>query len=395
MAVAERSNGPLRGMRVVEVATFIAGPFAARLLADLGADVIKVEQPGRGDPFRGFAGGDYGPHFIAYNVNKRSIALDPRSKTGQTVMRTLLQRADVFIENFRPGVMARMGLNYEAVRDWNPRLIYCCISGFGQSGPYRDRPSYDGVGQGMSGLTSQLVAPDRPRVVGPAFSDCMTGMTAAYAILAACAARERTGEGQLIDISMVAATAGFLASEISNFFQTGEPGDPRVRARVSQSFALPCKDGRMITVHVSGSDKFTAGLLRAVGRLELLDEPRFATRAARVAHFDKLEDVLQGEFRKRTRSEWEPILQENDVPYAPVYGFEDMFEDPHVQHLELKLRTSHPLRGELSTIAPAPRFSATPWRDLQPPPLLGEHTEEVLAELGLDELREVLRDELA
>jgi crotonobetainyl-CoA:carnitine CoA-transferase CaiB-like acyl-CoA transferase len=382
------SDGPLRGLRVVELATFIAGPFTARLLADLGADVVKVEQPGTGDPFRGFAGGNYSPHFIAYNVNKRSIALDPKTEAGAQVMRKLLECADVFVENFRPGVMARLGLEYETVKDWNPRLIYCSVSGFGQSGPYRDRPSYDGVGQGMSGLTAQLVTTDRPRIVGPAFSDCMTGMTAAYAILAAVAALERTGHGQFVDVSMVAATAGFLASEISNFFQTGEPGDPRVRARASQSFALPCRDGKMLTVHVSGSDKFTVGLLKAVGRLELLDEPRFATRPDRVEHFDELEDILQAEFKKRTRAEWEPILQEHDVPYAPVYSFEDMFADPHVQHLGLKLTTRHPDKGEVGTIAPAPRFSATPWGGLRAAPLVGEHTREILAEIGLSELHE-------
>lgn len=379
------SDGPLKGLRVVELATFIAGPFTARLLADLGADVIKVEQPGTGDPFRTFSAGAYSPHFVAYNVNKRSIELDTHSDPGKLVTQRLLERADVFVENFRPGVMARMGLDYATVRNWNPRLIYCSITGFGQSGPYRDRPSYDGVGQGMSGLTSQLMTPDRPRVVGPAFSDCMTGMTGAYAILAAVFARQQTGVGQHIDLSMVASTAGFLASEVSNFFQTGEPGDPRVRARASQSFALPCKDGKMITVHVSGSEKFTIGLLRAIGRPELLEERRFATRPDRVKNFDELEDLVQSEFRKRTRAEWEPILQAHDVPYAPVYTFEDLFADPHVQHLGLRLATAHPERGSLGTVAPAPRFSGTPWEGLQAPPTVGQHTAEILAELGLDE----------
>jgi len=178
-------------MRVVELATFIAGPFAGQLLADMGADVVKVEQPGQGDPFRNFAGGLYGPHFVAYNRNKRSIAVDTRPDAGKQIVRRLLERADVFLENFRPGVMARMGLDYHTVREWNPRLIYCSVTGFGQSGPYRDRPSYDGVGQGLSGLTAQLVDPDRPRIVGPAFSDCITGMTAANAILAAWVARDK------------------------------------------------------------------------------------------------------------------------------------------------------------------------------------------------------------
>ncbi|HLG72861.1 MAG TPA: CaiB/BaiF CoA-transferase family protein [Chloroflexota bacterium] len=383
------SSGPLKGLRVVELATFIAGPFASRLLADLGADVIKVEQPGAGDPFRTFSGGGYSPHFVAYNVNKRSITLDTHSEIGKLVMRRLLERADVFVENFRPGVMARMGLDYECVKDWNRRLIYCSITGFGQSGPYRDRPSYDGVGQGMSGLTGQLVTADRPRIVGPAFSDCMTGMTGAYAILAAVYARQQTGQGQYIDLSMVAATAGFLASEVSNYFQTGEPGDPRVRARASQSFALPCADGKLITVHVSGSEKFTIGLLEAVNRLDLLEDERFKTRPDRVKNFDAFEELLQAEFRKRSRAEWEPILQEHDVPFAPVYSFEDMFADPHVQHLGLKLDTTHPEKGALSTIAPAPKFSATPADGHQPPPTIGQHTAEILQELGLQDLPRV------
>ncbi len=383
------SDGPLRGMRVVELATFIAGPFAGQLLADMGADVVKVEQPGQGDPFRNFAGGLYGPHFVAYNRNKRSIAVDTRPDAGKQIVRRLLERADVFLENFRPGVMARMGLDYHTVREWNPRLIYCSVTGFGQSGPYRDRPSYDGVGQGLSGLTAQLVDPDRPRIVGPAFSDCITGMTAANAILAAWVARERTRKGQHVDVSMLAATAGFLASEVSMFFQTGDRGDARTRARLSHSFAFRCGDGKLISVHCSAPVKFFEALLRAVGRVDLLEEADFATRTARIAHFDELEDVLGTEFAKRPRAEWAAILEERDVPYASVYTLDEVFADPQVQHLGLELRQTHPTQGKLGTIAPAARFSDTPWQNLQPPPTVGEHTDEILEELGLAHLREV------
>ena len=373
---------------MVELATFIAGPFAGQLLADMGADVIKVEQPGTGDPFRAFAGGLYGPHFVAYNRNKRSLAVDIRSESGSLIIRPLLERADVLLENFRPGVMARAGLGYDTVREWNPRLIYCSVSGFGQSGPYRDRPSYDGVGQGLSGLAAQLLDPERPRIVGPALSDCMTGMTAANAILAAWVARQRTGRGQHVDVSMLAATAGFLASEVSMHFQNSEAGDWRTRARLSHSFAFRYADGKLLTVHCSAPVKFFEALLRATGRQDLLERAEYASRSDRIEHFDELEDALAAEFGKRPRAEWAAILEAHDVPYAPVYGLEEVFADPQVRHLGLELRQRHPTEGELGTVAPAARFSDTPWHNLQPPPTVGEHTGEILEELGLAHLRQ-------
>jgi crotonobetainyl-CoA:carnitine CoA-transferase CaiB-like acyl-CoA transferase len=377
--------GPLAGLRVVESASFITGPYCGQLLADLGADVIKVESPDGGDPFRSFAGSLYAPHFVAFNRNKRSLSLDLRSERGTVVMQKLLERADVFIENFRPGVMDRLGFGYERVREWNRRLIYCSISGTGRSGPYVERPSYDTVGQALSGMLSQLVEKERPRIVGPAFSDGITGLTVAYAILAALFARERTGQGQRVDVSMLEATTAFMTSEASYYFQRGDEGRPRLRPALSQAYALTCQDDRMIAIHLSSLGKFWEGLARSVERPDLLEDPRFATRLDRVEHVEELQELLGAEFRKRSRAHWLRILEANDVPHAPVYTFAEVFEDPQTRHLGLRLDLEHPTEGKVGTVAPPVRFSITPWGHLAPPPTLGQHTHDVLGELGLDD----------
>ena len=375
--------GPLAGLRVVESASFITGPYCGQLLADLGADVVKVESPDGGDPFRSFAGSLYAPHFVAYNRNKRSIVLDLRSERGTAAMRKLLERADVFVENFRPGVMDRLGLGYERVREWNGRLIYCSISGMGRSGPYVERPAYDTVGQALSGMLSQLVEKERPRIVGPAFSDGITGLTVAYAILAALVARERTGAGQHVDVSMLEATTAFMTSEASYYLQRGDEGRPRLRPSLSQAYALTCQDDRMIAIHLSSLGKFWEGLARTVERPDILQDPRFLTRLDRVQHIEELQELLERVFRKRPRADWLRILEQNDVPHAPIYTFGEVFEDPQARHLGLRLDLEHPSEGTIGTVAPPVRFSATPWAKLAAPPTLGQHTAEILRELGL------------
>jgi crotonobetainyl-CoA:carnitine CoA-transferase CaiB-like acyl-CoA transferase len=370
-------------VRVVELASFIAGPYAGQLLADLGADVIKIELPDGGDPFRSFAGGEYGPHFVAYNRSKRSIALDVQEGVGRLAVRELLADADVLIENSRPGVMDRLGLGYGTVQAWNERLVYCSVSGFGQDGPDAHRPVYDTVGQALGGMLGQNLEPERPRIVGPAMADGIAGLTAAYAVLAALHARDRLGVGQHVDVSMFAAVAAFLSSEASLWHHTGDRGGPRRRPSMSQSYAFACADGRIITLHLSSPPKFWLGLVAAVGRADLLEDDRFSTREARVANFEELHELLAGEFARRPCAEWERLLGAHDVPHAHVNTIDEVFAEPQARHLGLQLRLQHPSEGEVVTVAPPVRFSATPWAGLHAPPVLGEDTAEVLAELGL------------
>ncbi len=375
--------GPLVGLVVVELASFIAGPYAGQLLADLGADVVKVEPPDGGDPFRSFAGGSYGPHFVAFNRNKRSVTLDVREEAGRDAVRRLLTTADVLLENARPGVMDRLGLGYPQVRELNPRLVYCSVSGFGQDGPAARRPVYDTVGQALGGLLSQTITAGHPQILGPAMADGISGLTAAYGILAALQARARTGAGQHVDVSMFGAVAAFLGSEASMWHQAGDPGGPRSRPSISQSYAFGCADGRVMTLHLSSPVKFWQGLLDAVGRPDLAADPRFATRQARIEHFEELHELLAAEFVRRPSEEWQQRLAEHDVPHARVNSLAEVFDEPQARHLGLALRLRHPTEGEVTTVAPPVRFSDTPWQGLSAPPALGEDTADVLAELDL------------
>ncbi len=377
------SSGPLSGVRVIEVANFIAGPYAGQLLADLGADVVKVETPGVGDPFRAFAGGTYSPEFLGYNRNKRSVEADIRLEEGQSLVKALVGRSDVFLENFRPGVMKRFGLDYESLSSIRPQIIYCSVSGFGQDGPAAARPVYDTVGQALGGLLSQLIDVDHPRITGPAFTDGLAGMTAAYAILAAMHARDVKGVGQYVDVSMLASTTAFLSSEVTRYYCTGDLGGPRRRPSISQSYAFTCRDGLVITAHLSSPVKFWEGFVAAVEMPDLLNDWRFSTRESRIENFELLHELLAPVFRRRTLAEWRERFMTCDVPHAQVNSLRDVFLEPQAKHLGLELHLLHPTEGEVVTVAPPARFSRTPWGELKAPPTLGQHTREILAELGL------------
>ena len=372
----------LAGLRVVEMGTFITGPAAAMYLADMGADVVKVERPGTGDPFRAFKGGLYSPHYQTYNRNKRSITLDTSNDDDRTLFHELIATADVFIQNFRPGVAEKLGAGEEELRALNPRLVYCAISGFGTSGPYRDRPAYDTVAQAASGFLRLLMPPQNTRVIGPAIADAMTGFYAALGVLGALYERQTTGEGRRIDVSMLEAMCHFNLDSFTHCFSVGEIMGPLSRPSVSQSYVFECADGKWVALHMSSPPKFWEGLAEAVGRPDMFDDPRFATREARIEHQDNIIAFMAPIFRTATREEWCRRLEAAGVPHSPAYDSNEALEDPQAKHLEIKVSAEHPEMGTFTTVRSPLSFDGERSLDVLPPPTLGEHSEEIRGELA-------------
>ena len=371
----------LEGIRVVEQGTFITGPAAGMLLGDLGADVIKVEVPATGDPFRAFKGGLYSPHFQTYNRNKRSIALDTKDAADRAVFDGLVARADVYIQNFRPGVADKLGAGAARLRALNPRLVYCSISGFGATGPAAGRPAYDTVAQAAAGFLKLLVNPENPRVVGPAIADALTGFYAAYGAMGALIERGRTGVGRMVEVSMLEAMAHFNLDAFTHWFQADEVMGPYSRPSVSQSYVLACADGRWIALHMSSPEKFWQGLARAIEEPKLFDDERFATREARIANQEALIDYLGARFARRDRDAWCERLAREDVPHAPMYDTDEALEDPQARHLELTTSAVHPVMGLFRTVRSPVSFDGARALDVRPPPMLDEHGAEIRAEL--------------
>uniref|UniRef100_A0A7C1SYU6 CoA transferase n=1 Tax=Agrobacterium albertimagni TaxID=147266 RepID=A0A7C1SYU6_9HYPH len=372
---------PLQSIRVIEMGTYITGPAAAMQLADLGADVIKVERPGEGDPFRAFKGGLYSPHFQTYNRNKRSIALDTRNPEDLEVFHALISSADVFIQNFRPGVAEKLGAGETELRALNPRLVYCAISGFGTSGPARDRPAYDTVAQAASGFLRLVTPPDRPRVIGPALADAVTGHYAATGILAALIERGQTGKGRRLDISMLEAMSHFNLDSFTHYYSVGEVMGPLSRPVVSQSYTFECADHKWIAFHLSSPQKFWEGLLDATQQRHLADDPRFRERLDRIRHQDDLIDIFAPVFRSKPRDEWCGLLETNEVPYAPAYDSDEALEDPQARHLQIAVTVPNAEMGDFTTVRPPYSFDGEPEFAVSPPPRLNEHGAEIRAEV--------------
>jgi crotonobetainyl-CoA:carnitine CoA-transferase CaiB-like acyl-CoA transferase len=379
-------TGVLAGVRVLEHGTFITGPAASMLLADLGADVVKVEQP-EGDPFRAFRGGSYSPHYQTYNRNKKSVRLDTRNADDLVLFDKLVAEADVYIQNFRPGVAAKINAGEARLRELNPRLIYCAISGFGQDGPAAQRPSYDSVAQAASGFLKLLVNPANPRVVGPALADAVTGFYAAYGILGALVERERASSangrthdgsgarGRRVEVSMFEAMTHFNLDAFTHLFSEGEVMGPYSRPSVSQSYVLRCADGKWIALHMSSPPKFWQGLAKAIEKPDLFDDARFATREARIANQEALIDVLGDFFARHERAEWCRRLQALDVPHAPMYDTDEVPHDPQAKHLQLFVDAQHPAEpGKRWTTVRSPvSFDGQRALEVKAPPLLGDH----------------------
>jgi crotonobetainyl-CoA:carnitine CoA-transferase CaiB-like acyl-CoA transferase len=369
---------PLAGIRVLDMGTFITGPAAGMLLADLGAEVIKVEMPETGDPFRAFKGDLYSPHYQTYNRNKKSIELNTKANPEDLkALDELVKTADVFIQNFRPGVAERLHVGAERLQGINPRLIYADISGFGNDGPWKDRPAFDTVSQAASGFLRLLVNPGNPRVVGPAIGDAVTGFYTAYGVLAALYEREKTGKGRRVETSMFEAMAHFNLDDFTHYLSVDEVMGPWSRPHVSQSYVFECADGGWIALHMSSPPKFWENLATAVDQPEMLERPEFESRPARIANYEKVVGFLAPIFATKPRAYWEGRLSTLEVPHSAVYTSKQVVEGDLARHHKLVIE-GEGQRGTFRTIRNPIRFDGEIEDSVTPPPELGQHNAEIL-----------------
>ena len=377
----------LEGIRVLDLTRALAGPFCTLMLGDNGADVIKVEIPGTGDDTRKWGPpfiGEESAYYLSINRNKRSLTLNLQDAQAQEVFMKLAKDIDVVVENFTPGVMGRFGLDYDAVKAVSPKVVYCSISGFGQDGPYRNRPAYDQIMQGVGGLMSITGEPDgEPQKIGIAVTDIGAGMWSAFAIMAALHHREKSGEGQYIDISMLDAQVAWLTYQAAFFFANGEA--PKRMGAAHPTLvpyqAFMCNDGKYINVAV-GSERIWGRFCQGMGREDLKDHPDYATNSVRVNHRGAMVSMLQEIFLTRPVAEWVEDLQAANVPCGPINDLADVFADPQVLARNMYLEMAHPTLGTIKQTGLPIKFSLTPGGLDRHPPLLGEHNQEILQSLG-------------
>ena len=387
---------PLSHIRVLDLSRVLAGPWASQNLADLGAEVLKIERPGSGDDTRSWGppflrdkdGGETreSAYFLSVNRGKKSVTLDIAKPEGQRIARALAAKCDVLLENYKVGGLAKYGLAYEDLRKINPRIVYCSITGFGQSGPSAHRPGYDFIFQGLGGLMSITGERDGepgggPQKVGIAVTDVLAGMYASLAITAAIAHRERTGVGQYIDLALFDAIVAFGANQIMNYFTSGKiPGRyGNAHANVVPYEVFATADGHLILA--VGNDSQFASFCRVADRPELAADPRYSTMPARITNRSTLIPLVKELFRGRPSRRWLAELEAAGVPCGPINDYQEVFEDLQVRHRGLKVEIPHPTGVPCPTVASPMRFSGTPVEYELAPPLLGQHTREVLGDL--------------
>ena len=379
----QATAGALRNLKVLDLSRILAGPYCTMLLADYGAEVIKVEQPGRGDGTRQWGPpwvGEESAYFLSVNRNKKSVTLNLKTEEGKAILARLAAGADVLVENFKLGTMERLGLGYETLAQTNPALIYCAITGYGQTGPYRERPGYDFMIQAQGGIMS-ITGPvgGEPYKVGVAIVDITAGLYAAAAILAALHHRDVTGEGQFIDVALLDAQVGWLANVAHNYFATEKTPQRYGNAHpnIVPYETFPTQDGP-IAVAV-GSDEQYRRLCDVAGRPDLLAE-RFRTNAGRVAHRDELVPLLQELFCTRPAAEWIALLLDAGIPAGPVNDIPTILDDPQVAARAMVQEVEHAMAGPIRVLGPVAKLSRTPARVETAPPPLGAHTETILQE---------------
>ena len=378
---------PLSGVSVVELTTMITAPLAGMMLADLGADVVKVERP-EGDPFRQYAGTNYSPHFAAFNRNKRGIVLDLQTADGRAHLHGLLRNADVLLDNYRPGVLERLGLGPETLQELNPGLIHCSVTGFGSRGPYKQRPAFDTVGQALSGISSLAIDPDQPLLTGTTISDNVAGMYAAYAVLGALIERARTGNGVRLEVNMLEASMAFMPDAFLNLGMHNLVNDPYTRIASSLAFVFRCKDERLLALHLSSPEKFWRGLVSVTGRSDLLEDTRFTTRDLRVKHYHALRAILGPVFTERPRGEWMTALEVADVPFAPVQNTKEALDDPQVTALGILRDLDLPWGGTMRAVQAPVLWDGARLEPWSRAPTLGEHTQDITVPESADASRE-------
>ena len=385
-------SGALEGTSCIDISGHVAGPYAGSLLGDLGCEVIKVELPNGGDTHRGrnpkYEG--YGPSFRALNRNKKSVTLNLREKKARGILLKLLESADIFLENFRPPTRKNLELDYEELSKLNPKLIHCSISGYGQSGPYRDRPGFDTIGQALSGMMSLVTDLDDPKVAGVSFVDHAAGIFAAHGIMAALLARAKTGRGQFVDVSLLQVAIAFIESHVADYLNGGEAvsRDNFPKGRI---YSLLDCDKKPFMVHLSGHNQAWDGLLKAAELDQLIGDPRFATRKQRTDRHDEIVEILREQFRKKPRGYWLSRLDANSIPNAPINTIGEVFDDRQIKHMGIPKQIAHPKMGASNLVGSPINMSDTPPRFFRAAPLLGEQTDEVLGKLGYssDAIREL------